>query len=215
MMMLKLNPWINFVALVICNILVFVPIKFLYPSRNNRLRKFTLAFTYAYGALGIWGLLQYPDVPAWVAPVSFLYVAYYFVMSLFPKLGAPKSVPYDEYSKPIPSRIDLDALVKSESSTLLIARITDKDSQIAGMLTISIYRVPTGIRSIVEDVVVDADYRGRGIAKALLQEAMSVAREAGASGIALTSNPQRVEANQLYLAMGFKRRETNAYYYAL
>jgi phosphatidylcholine synthase len=90
MMLLNLNPWINFAALVVCNILVFVPIRFLYPTRNTRLRMFTLSFTYLYGALGVWGLLQYPDVPEWVAPVSFLYVAYYAAMSFFPKLGSPK-----------------------------------------------------------------------------------------------------------------------------
>jgi ribosomal protein S18 acetylase RimI-like enzyme len=131
---------------------------------------------------------------------------YEAVCGLVPFLGA---------HKPLPPRSDLVALVASETSTLLIARASDEETRIVGMLTISIYRVPTGIRSIVEDVVVDADYRGRGIAKLLLQEAMDVARKAGASGIALTSNPQRVEANRLYLAMGFKRRETNAYYYAL
>jgi len=91
MMLLKLDPWINFTALMICNILVFVPIKFLYPSRNNRFRRFTTVFTYFYGALGVWGLLQYPDVPEWVAPVSSIYVAYYAAMSFFPKLGSPKS----------------------------------------------------------------------------------------------------------------------------
>jgi phosphatidylcholine synthase len=91
MMLLGMNPWINFVLLVICNILVFVPIKFLYPTRNTRLRKFTLGFTYLYGALGVWGLLQYPDVPEWVAPVSFLYVAYYAAMSFFPNLGTAKT----------------------------------------------------------------------------------------------------------------------------
>lgn len=90
MMLLKLNPWINFVALMICNILVFVPIRFLYPTRNNRFRRFTMIFTYLYGALGVWGLLQYPDVPGWVAPASFLYVAYYAAMSFFPKLGMPR-----------------------------------------------------------------------------------------------------------------------------
>lgn len=90
MMLLGLNPWVNFALLVACNILVFVPIRFLYPTRNTRFRRFTLAFTYAYGALGVWGLLQYPDVPEWVAPVSFLYVAYYAAMSFFPKLGMPE-----------------------------------------------------------------------------------------------------------------------------
>lgn len=91
MLLLGLNPWVNFAALVICNILVFVPVKYLYPTRNNRLRRLTLALTYLYGALGVWGLLQYPDVPEWVAPASFVYVAYYAVMSFFPKLGAPKA----------------------------------------------------------------------------------------------------------------------------
>jgi phosphatidylcholine synthase len=91
MMLLGLNPWINFAALVICNVLVFVPIRYLYPSRNNRLRRFTLGFTYLYGALGVWGLLQYPNVPEWVAPVSFVYVAYYALLSFFPKFGAAKS----------------------------------------------------------------------------------------------------------------------------
>jgi phosphatidylcholine synthase len=88
MMLLKLNPWVNFTLLVICNILVFVPIKFLYPNRNNRFRRFTLVFTYIYGVVGVWGLLQYPEVPEWVAPASFVYVAYYAAMSFFPNLGA-------------------------------------------------------------------------------------------------------------------------------
>ena len=92
MMLLGLNPWINLALVVICNILIFVPIKYLYPTRNTRLRKFTLGFTYLYGVLGVWGLLQYPNVPDWVAPASFVYVAYYALLSFFPKLGTPKSV---------------------------------------------------------------------------------------------------------------------------
>lgn len=87
MMLLGLNPWINFVLLLVCNILVFVPVRYLYPTRNTRLRKFTLGFTYLYGALGVWGLLQYPNVPEWVAPASFVYVAYYALLSFFPKVG--------------------------------------------------------------------------------------------------------------------------------
>jgi len=117
--------------------------------------------------------------------------------------------------KPIPSWDDLTLLLDSENSRLLIARFPASDSPIAGMLTLALYRVPTGGRSIVEDLVVDDQFRGRGIAKALLQSAVEIAREAGANGVALTSNPQRVEANQLYLRMGFKKRQTNAYFYEL
>ena len=91
MMLLKLNPWANFALLMICNVLIFVPVKYLYPSRNTRLRRFTLGMTYLYAVLGVWGLLQYPNVPEWVTLASFVYVAFYGVMSLFPKLGAAKS----------------------------------------------------------------------------------------------------------------------------
>lgn len=91
MMLLGLDPWINFAALAMCNILIFVPVKYLYPTRNNRLRRLTLVLTYLYGALGVWGLLQYPDVPKWVAPASFVYVAYYALLSFFPKFGLKKT----------------------------------------------------------------------------------------------------------------------------
>ncbi len=91
MMLLGLNSWINLALLVVCNILVFVPVKYLYPSRNTRLRRFTLGFTYLYAGLGVWALLQYPDVPEWVAPASFVYVAYYALLSFFPKFGTPKT----------------------------------------------------------------------------------------------------------------------------
>jgi len=91
MMLLGFNPWINLAILVVFNILVFVPVKYLYPTRNMRMRRFTLGFTYLYGILGVWGLLQYPAVPDWVAPASFVYVAYYALLSFFPKFGMTES----------------------------------------------------------------------------------------------------------------------------
>jgi len=117
--------------------------------------------------------------------------------------------------KPRPTRDDLNLLVSSGTSILLIARYPDENSPIVGMLTISLYRVPTGGRSIVEDLVVDENHRKLGIAKALTLFAIDIARVADANGVALTSNFQRVEANQFYPAMGFEKRETNAYFYRL
>jgi len=114
-----------------------------------------------------------------------------------------------------PTRAALAALIDSESSILLVAHEPDERSAIAGVLTLTIYRVPTGIRSIVEDLVVDERMRRRGIAEALLRRAIDIAREAGAQGVSLTSNPRREAASRLYLAMGFRRRNTNAYFYEL
>lgn len=124
-------------------------------------------------------------------------------------------VPFLGTHKPIPSWDDLTLLLDSGNSRLLVARYPASDSPIVGMLTLALYRVPTGGRSIVEDLVVDEQFRGRGIAKALLLSAAGIARDAGANGISLTSNPQRVEANRLYLSLGFQKRETNAYFLPL
>jgi ribosomal protein S18 acetylase RimI-like enzyme len=122
---------------------------------------------------------------------------------LIPQLGAHKTVP---------TRDELTILVSSPASTLLVARYPDQSSPIAGMLTLVVYRVPTGIRSIIEDVVVDLNMRRHGIARGLVLYAIELARQAGASSVSLTSNSQREAANLLYQSLGFKRRETNAYY---
>jgi len=80
-----LPQWMNFGFIMLFNVMVFIPIKYIYPSRNSYLRQLTLGLTYLYGAIGIWGLLQYPNQPGWIVWVSFIYVAYYLVLSLIPK----------------------------------------------------------------------------------------------------------------------------------
>ena len=124
-------------------------------------------------------------------------------------------IPQLTTNNPAPSWDDLDSLVNSQESTLLIARYPNQKGEIVGILTLTVYRVPTGLRSIVEDVVVDEKARRQGVGEALLLHAIELAKEAGASGVALTSNPRREAANRLYQSLGFQRRETNAYYLKL
>lgn len=88
MLLMGLPGWVNFGFLMLFNVLVFVPIKYIYPSRNSYLRQITLVLTYLYGAIGIWGLLQYPNHPQWFLWVSFVYVIYYIGLSLLPKKNA-------------------------------------------------------------------------------------------------------------------------------
>lgn len=118
-------------------------------------------------------------------------------------------VPQLTNNNPPPTREDLAALIQDASSTLLVAR--NDSGQIVGALNLTVYRVPTGIRSVIEDVIVDISARGQGVGEALLQQAIDLAKEKGARSISLTSNPTRVAANKLYLKTGFEKRETNAY----
>jgi phosphatidylcholine synthase len=85
MLIMNLQPWVNFAFLMAFSVMVFIPIKYIYPSRNSYLRTLTLALTYIYAAIGIWGLIQYPNQPDWIVWASFLYIAYYLVLSLIPK----------------------------------------------------------------------------------------------------------------------------------
>jgi phosphatidylcholine synthase len=85
MLVLGLNPWINFAFLALFNILVFVPIKYIYPTRTKRLKTLTLGLSYLFGLFGLIGLILYPNEPKWIWWVTLLYGVYYFALSLWPQ----------------------------------------------------------------------------------------------------------------------------------
>ena len=103
---------------------------------------------------------------------------------------------------------DLRNIVDSESTKLFLA--IDEDG-VFGMLSLVLFRIPTGRKAWVEDVVVDEKARGRGVGKLLTEHAIQVAREHGAHSVDLTSRPSREAANALYQRVGFQQRETNVY----
>ncbi len=77
------------------------------------------------------------------------------------------------------------------------------------------YRVPTGVRARIEDLVVSSSRRGLGLGRALMLCAMQAARDGQAHVLDLTSNPSRIRANALYQQLGFQRWETNVYRWEL
>jgi ribosomal protein S18 acetylase RimI-like enzyme len=119
-------------------------------------------------------------------------------------------IPQLSTSSPPPSRAELADIVENTSTVLLLARV---DGEIMGSLTLAFYRIPTGLKAWIEDVVVDDSVRGRGVGAALNQAALAEARRRGAKDVSLTSRPSREAANRLYLRLGFVARETNMYRY--
>lgn len=118
-------------------------------------------------------------------------------------------------SNPAPTRAQLAEMVASPAITLFVARAQGADGPIVGSLTLAMFRIPTGLRAWIEDVVVDAGQRGQGIGEALTRAALRAAQEAGATTVDLTSRPAREAANRLYQRIGFEKRETNVYRYKL
>jgi ribosomal protein S18 acetylase RimI-like enzyme len=108
-----------------------------------------------------------------------------------------------------PGLPELTEMLAATGSNLIVAR--DGDGSVLGALMLLVYRIPSGLKARIDDVVVDESARGRGIGEALTREAMRLAAEAGARIVELTSNPRRDAANRLYRRLGFEPRETNNY----
>ncbi|MDA3038677.1 MAG: GNAT family N-acetyltransferase [Actinomycetota bacterium] len=121
-------------------------------------------------------------------------------------------IPQLSSSNPPPSEDELQAIASSEASILLVA---EEDGYVYGSLTLVLFRIPTGVRAWIEDVVVDSEARGKGVGQSLNEEALNRARAAGASTVDLTSRPSREAANRLYQRLGFKARETHIYRFDL
>tara|TARA_A100001037_G_C15040515_1_gene585264 strand:- start:132 stop:566 length:435 start_codon:yes stop_codon:yes gene_type:complete len=116
-------------------------------------------------------------------------------------------------SSPAPTAGELTEIIRSDSATVLIAE--DDKGDILGSMTLVLFRIPTGVRAWIEDVVVDSEARGMGIGQALNEYAIQMAEQAGAKTIDLTSRPSREAANRLYQRLGFVARETNVYRYTI
>ena len=117
-------------------------------------------------------------------------------------------VPQLSSSSPPPTLDELRQIVVDPATTLLVAR---DGGRIVGTLTLAVFRVPTGVRAWVEDVVVDGGSRGAGVASALVGAALDAAQQRGARTVDLTSRPEREAANRLYQRLGFELRTTNVY----
>jgi GNAT superfamily N-acetyltransferase len=102
----------------------------------------------------------------------------------------------------------LERLIADPAVTLLVAK---DGAEIVGTTTVIVYTTPFWIKARLDEVVVDADARGKGVGEALVKAALDVGREHGAQVAELQSGrgEARQAAHRLYERMGFKIRETD------
>ena len=120
-------------------------------------------------------------------------------------------VPQLSRSNPPPDRDALQEIIDSDCSALFMCR---DGTGILGTLTLVLFRIPTGVRAWIEDVIVDEAARGKGVGRLLNEAAIEHAFSRGAITIDLTSRPSREAANRLYRRIGFVERDTNVYRYS-
>lgn len=79
------------------------------------------------------------------------------------------------------------------------------------MLTLAVYRLPSGRRAWIEDVVVSPDATRKGIGSSLVQEALRLAEQTGASHVELVVDPAQKAARHLFQRTGFGPYEKDTY----
>lgn len=104
-----------------------------------------------------------------------------------------------------PSEGEVRAMVESPATALFAAW---RDMRIVGLLTLTWYRVPSGCKAWIEDVVVDEAARGLGIGERLVRAALERAAAEGVDRALLTSRASRRAAHALYHKTGFEEVDT-------
>ena len=146
------------------------------------------------------------------------------VTEVMPALVAAfeKLVPQLSKSNPPPSATEVEEMVSSPATVVFMA-VDDDTGDYVGTLTLALFRIPTGLRAWIEDVIVDEAARGDAmktangnrVGVALTLAAIDKSRALGAKTVDLTSRPSRVAANKVYQRLGFTERETNVYRFDL
>jgi ribosomal protein S18 acetylase RimI-like enzyme len=125
-------------------------------------------------------------------------------------------IPQLSSSSPPPTASELLSIIDNPNSVLFIAEVErDGVISVVGSLTLAFYRIPTGLKAWIEDVVVDESARGLGVGEALNLAAIDESRQRGAKNVSLTSRSSREAANRLYQRLGFTPYETNLYRFGL
>jgi phosphatidylcholine synthase len=83
LLLLKTPLWINAFLVIALSVLVFVPIKFIYPSRSPRFRVSTNILGALWGALVLYLIYRLPEPPISIVFASLAFPAYYTALSLW------------------------------------------------------------------------------------------------------------------------------------
>lgn len=105
-----------------------------------------------------------------------------------------------------------DAVLEAIAHPTTFVYVLCEDGISIGTATLSVRAVPcAGLVGYVDDVVVNPAFRGRGLAKILLNNIESAARKKRCIRIELSVNASRIAARRLYERLGYIRRNTDVF----
>jgi phosphinothricin acetyltransferase len=106
-------------------------------------------------------------------------------------------------------QLELATVLESEDQTA-VAVCMDGET-LVGIAMMAKYKVVSGYKGMIEDVVVSSEYRGQGIGRKLMEKLLEHAKSEKLDAILLFSGNHRTAAISLYKSLGFKLKESGLY----
>ncbi len=98
-----------------------------------------------------------------------------------------------------------------ENNENLVFAICHEEEKVIGIAMMAIYKVISGHKGMIEDVIVDNDHRGKGIGRKLMESLLNEGKNRQLNEILLFSGHHRKAAIELYKSLGFKLKDSGLY----
>jgi ribosomal protein S18 acetylase RimI-like enzyme len=100
--------------------------------------------------------------------------------------------------------------VLEEENRITLAFCED-NNEVIGIASMCTYKVISGKKGWIEDVVVDKKFRGQGIGRKLMEKLLEEGKKKGLTEILLFTEDHRIPAIKLYSDLGFQLKESRIY----
>ncbi|WP_299317440.1 GNAT family N-acetyltransferase [uncultured Maribacter sp.] len=107
------------------------------------------------------------------------------------------------------TQLDLATALSDYNTTNVV--ICLDDDKLVGIAMMAKYKVVSGHKGMIEDVVVSSKYRGQGIGRKLMEKLLEQAEISKLDDVLLFSGHHRTAAISLYKSLGFKLKESGMY----
>ncbi len=98
-----------------------------------------------------------------------------------------------------------------ENNENLVFAICYEERKVAGIAMMATYKVISGHKGMIEDVIVDENQRGKGIGRKLMEKLLDEGKKRQLNEILLFSSHHRTTAIQLYTSLGFNLKDSGLY----
>ena len=106
-------------------------------------------------------------------------------------------------------QLELASILKNKDS--IHVSVCMDEERLVGIAMMATYKVISGFKGMIEDVVVSSHYRGKGIGRKLMEKLLEQAEHQRLDAILLFSGHHRKAAISLYKSLGFNLKDSGLY----